>query len=255
MFFIASKILDFITNPITWVLITLLFGVFLKKPALKKKMLLSGLIMLLFFSNPWFVNKAISAWEISPVAASSLNGNYDVGIVLGGSMRYYDNVTQRVVYSSSVDRLLQAIDLYHQGKIKKILLSGGSGYVNFPEWKESVFLEKVLKQCNIPQQNIITEINSRNTRENAVEAASILNGGKFGNRFLLITSATHMRRSLACFKKAGLTADPYAVDARSGVEMFTPDKIFKPDSENISNWDILIHEWLGMLTYRIAGYI
>ncbi len=236
-------------------MIALLLGVFLKKPALKKRMLLTGIFMLLFFSNPWFANKAISAWEITPVAGSSLNGIYDVGIVLGGSMRYYDNTTKRVVYSSSVDRLIQAIDLYHQGKIKKILLSGGSGYVSYPEWKESVFLEKVLQQCNIPQENIITEINSRNTRENAVEATAILKDGKYGTRFLLITSATHMRRSLACFKKAGLTTDPYSVDARSGVEMYTPDKLLKPDSENISNWDILIHEWLGMLMYRIAGYI
>ncbi|MEP7264322.1 MAG: YdcF family protein [Bacteroidota bacterium] len=255
MFFVASKILDFITNPLSWILITLLLSVFLKKPGLKKRFLLATVFMLLFFSNPWITNKAISAWEIDPINSNSITEIYDVGIVLGGSMRYYDNTTQRVVYSSSVDRLLQTIDLYHRGKIKKILLSGGSGYVNFPDWKESVFLKKVLEQCNIPEGDILMENNSRNTRENALESAAVLKSGTYGNRFLLITSATHMRRSLACFDKVGLKPDPYAVDVRSGVDMYTLDKLIIPDTENISNWDILIHEWLGMLMYKMAGYI
>lgn len=211
--------------------------------------------MLIFFSNPWITNKAISAWEVAPVNSNTITQTYDVGIVLGGSMRYYDNTTQRVVYSASVDRLIQVIDLYHLGKIKKIFLSGGSGYVNFPDWKESVFLKEVLKKSNVPERDILMENISRNTRENAVETAAVLKSGKYGNRFLLITSATHMRRSLACFHKVGLQPDPYAVDARSGVDMYTLDKLIKPDSENISNWDILIHEWLGMLMYKISGYI
>ena len=122
-------------------------------------------------------------------------------------MRYYDSNTKRVVYGSSVDRLIQAIALYHNGKVRKILLSGGSGYISFPEWRESVYLAEVLEQSCIPDSSIIIEKNSRNTRENAVESAKILGNGKYGQRFLLITSGTHMKRSLACFKKAGLIPD------------------------------------------------
>jgi uncharacterized SAM-binding protein YcdF (DUF218 family) len=254
MFFIASKILDFITNPVCWMLVALTWAVITRSQTLRKKLLVITLCMLIFFSNPWITEKAVAVWETKPVSSTLLD-TYDVGIVLGGSMRYYDNDVHRVVYSSSVDRLLQGIDLYKKGKIKKILLSGGSGYVNFPDWKESVFLEAVLLQCNIPKEDIITETNSRNTYENAKESTSILKNGNYGKKFLLITSATHMRRSLACFHKAGLFPDAYSVDARSGADIYTADKLIKPDSENISNWDVLMHEWLGMIMYKFAGYI
>ncbi len=255
MFFVASKILDFITNPLSWMLVVLVWAVATKKSVLKRRLMISLLAMMLFFSNPWITEKVVGAWEIAPVGRQTITEPYDVGIVLGGSMRYYDNQTKRVVYSSSVDRLIQGIDLYKSGKIRKILLSGGSGYVNFPEWKESIFLEEVLLQCNIPKEDIILETNSRNTYENAVESAALVKNGKYGNRFLLITSATHMRRSMACFRKAGIEPVPYSVDARSGDDMYTFDKLIKPDSDNISNWDVVLHEWVGMVMYKIAGYI
>lgn len=222
---------------------------------MKKRFLGAGLLLLILFSNPWITNRFLLWWEISPVNAITIKEPYDVGVVLGGCMRYYDNNTNRVVYGNSVDRLLQAIDLYKKGKIKKILLSGGSGYISFPEWRESIYLAAVLQQSCIPDSAVIIEKESRNTRENAVETAKILKGGKFGQRFLLITSGTHMIRSLACFKKAGITLDPYAVDGRGGPGIYALDKLIKPDSDNLTDWDAMLHEWMGMLTYKIAGYI
>jgi uncharacterized SAM-binding protein YcdF (DUF218 family) len=253
MFFLISKIFDFITNPVCWMLGILIWALLSKNQQHKKRLLLLLLLMMTFFSNPWITEKAIAAWEIPPVKSESLEV-YDVGVVLGGSMRYYDNTTKRVVYSSSVDRLLQSIRLYREGKIRKILLSGGSGYVNYPDWKESIFLEKVLKECAVPEQDIILEKNSRNTYENAVESAKLIKEGN-KKKVLLITSATHMRRTLACFRKAGVDGDAFSVDARSGADIYTLDKIIKPDSEHISSWDVLLHEWIGMVMYKMAGYI
>jgi uncharacterized SAM-binding protein YcdF (DUF218 family) len=255
VFFILSKIFDFITNPVFWVLLCLALALFLKKDRIRRKMLWAAFLMLLFFSNPWITNKVLRSWEVHPFNAARITEPYDVGIVLGGSMRYYDNESKRVVYGTSVDRLLQAIKLYHDGKIKKILLSGGSGFIMYPEWREAVFLSEVLYKCKVDSHDVLLERNSRNTRENAVATASILKGGQFGKRFLLMTSASHMRRSLACFEKAGLDAAPFPVDPLSGVQMYTLDKIIKPDSDNLSNWDALLHEWLGMVMYGIAGYI
>ena len=255
MFFLISKIFDFITNPVFWVLVCLLAALFVKRPLLKKRFSIAGILLLVFFSNPWITNRFLLCWEIPSINASVITKPYDVGIVLGGCMRFYDNTTKRVVYGSSVDRLLQAIDLYQIGKIKKILLSGGSGYLQYPEWQEAIYLADVLKKCSIPDSAIIIEKVSRNTRENAVETAAILKNGNYGNRFLLITSGTHMIRSIACFKKVGIPVDPYPVDGRSGADVYTLDKIIKPDSDNISSWDVMIHEWLGIITYKMAGYI
>ncbi len=255
MFFLLSKIFDFITNPVFWVLACLALALFLKKPLLKKRFLVSSILLLVIFSNPWITNRFLLWWEIPPFDSTKITEPYDVAVVLGGCMRYFDSNTNRVVYGNSVDRLLQAIELYQEKKVKKILLSGGSGYISFPEWREAIYLAEVLKKSCVPDSDIIIEKTSRNTRENAIESAKILQTGKYGQKFLLITSGTHMIRSLACFKKVGLNLDPYSVDGRAGIGIYTLDKLIKPDSDNLTSWDVMLHEWMGMVMYRVAGYI
>ncbi len=254
MFFVLSKILDFFITPLSWILMCVLLSFLVRKAALKRRLWKAAVIMLLVFTNPWLAEKVTHAWELPAYSSDEISMPFDVGIVLGGSMRYYDPVSERVVYSLSVDRLLQAMQLYHDGKIKRILLSGGSGYVNFQEWKESPLIAGVLLKSGIPPEDIILENDSRNTYENAQKSASILRQGKYGNRFLLITSAFHMRRSLMCFEKAGLKTVAYPVDTRSSPHIKTPDKIIQPDAECLSQWDMLLHEWMGLLMYKIMGY-
>ena len=86
-------------------------------------------------------------------------------------------------------------------------------------------------------------------------SAAILKKTYPNGRFLLITSAFHMKRSILCFKKAELPVDPFPVDVRSGGDIYTLDRLIQPDAENISTWDIIIHEWVGIATYKLMGYI
>ncbi len=255
MFFLLSKILDFFVTPLFWILLCFVIGLLLKNAKLKKRYLRLALGFLLFFTNPWIANQMLHLWEVPAYNAKTIANPFDVGIVMGGSMRYYDQDAGRVVYSSSVDRLLQALELYHDGHIRKILLTGGSGFVNFQEWKESGLISKVLLKSGVKPEDIILENNSRNTYENAIMTIPILKAGNYGSNYLLITSATHMRRSLACFQKAGINPAVFPVDVRSGVRMYTIDKIIQPDGENLATWDSLIHEWIGMLMYKVMGYI
>jgi uncharacterized SAM-binding protein YcdF (DUF218 family) len=257
MFFVLSKILDVIISPLVWIIIIGIWGTFIlnKNREKARKLLLFSVLLLLFFTNPFIANSLMKAWETPAISSSSIKKPYDVGIVLGGSMRYYDKATNRVVYSSSVDRLIQALQLYHDKKINKILLSGGSGFVNFQQWKESGLLAEVLLKSGVKQEDIILENNSRNTAENAMMSAEILKKSIPNGRFLLITSAFHMKRSLLCFKKADLTVDPFPVDVRSGGDIYTVDRLIQPDAENISTWDLIIHEWVGIMMYKLMGYI
>ncbi len=254
MFFVLSKILDFFVTPLAWALLSFLLSFVLKKEKLRKRLRVAGLVILLVFTNPWLITKLIYAWEVPPVKSESIVQPSDVGIVLGGSMRYYDPDMNRVVYSSSVDRLLQAMQLYHDGKIKKILLSGGSGFVNYQDWKESGLIAKVLLKSGVKEADILLENGSRNTYENAVNSVAMLKSGKHGNRVLLITSAFHMRRSLMCFEKCAFQVDPFSVDTRSAIHINTLDRIIQPDAECLMQWDLLIHEWVGIVMYKLMGY-
>lgn len=255
MFFILSKILDFFFTPLAWIFLCILLSIVLNNKKWKSRLRITSLVILLVFTNPWLIGKTMEAWEIAPVNTEEITQPYDVGIVLGGSMRYYDQSVDRVVYSSSVDRLLQAMQLYHDKKIKKILLSGGSGFVNFQDWKESGLIAKVLLKSGVPENDILLENGSRNTYENASLSKEILKGSKYGSRFLLITSAFHMRRSLMCFEKVNLKVDPFSVDTRSAAYINTLDKIIQPDAECLTQWDLLLHEWVGILMYWMMGYV
>jgi uncharacterized SAM-binding protein YcdF (DUF218 family) len=255
MFFVLSKILDFLITPLSWILLFALCGMLVRNRQLRRKLLWFSLSLLLFFTNPFIADLVTHQWEIAPKPSSTLRRQYEVGIVMGGSMRYFDSGSNRVVYSSSVDRMLQALQLYHDGHIKKILLTGGSGFVNFQEWKESGLIADVLLKSGVKSQDIILENNSRNTYENAAYSAKILKERNYGSSYLLITSATHMRRSMACFEKAGIHTEPFSADPRSGSGIYTPDKIIQPDAEYLVNWDQLLHEWVGMIMYKLAGYI
>jgi uncharacterized SAM-binding protein YcdF (DUF218 family) len=255
MFFIASKIFDFILSPFTWIILLLIAAITVKKVDLKKKLILGCFILLLFFSNPLICNSSMEAWEMDTYAMDKLEQPYDVAIVLGGSMRYFNYQTKRPVYSQSVDRLMQTIALYKSGRAKKILLSGGSGMVLRQEEKESEILVNVLMQAGVPTEDIIVERESRNTFENARNSSLLLKKKYANGRFLLVTSAFHMRRSLACFKKAGLHVTPFPVDEKAGNLPLSPDTVIVPDASCLVAWDALFHEWFGMLFYRFAGYI
>jgi len=256
MFFILSKLLDFLINPFYWVLLLLIIGIIMlrKKKKGGLKWIIFSLLLSLFFTSPIVMSFMMSAWQLPTYSSNSIKQPYKVGILMGGSMRHFDEKNQRPVYSTSVDRLMQTIALYKEGKIEKILLTGGSGYVFLQDQKESFFIAKVLKQSGIPDSSIIIEDESRNTYENAIFTRDILKHKNIEGRLLLITSAFHMRRSLACFKKAGLNIDAFPVDSKTRYFTLTPDS-FLPEPYYFTLWDQLIHEWVGMIAYKISGYI
>ncbi|MDQ3051827.1 MAG: YdcF family protein [Bacteroidota bacterium] len=254
MFFYLSKILHFLIAPLTWFMMLAIVARFVKQPERKRRWWVAAFLVLIIFSNPFLANEAMQLWEMAPVNVNSIHEPYDVGILLGGSLRSYDQQIARPVYSQSVDRLLQTIALYKGGKIKKILLSGGSGSVTRPDERESEIILKVLEQTGIPASDIIIENASRNTFENAVYTADILKKNYPSGRFLLITSSFHMRRSQASFIKTGLEITIFPVDPRAHSNIYTPENALFPHAGALLIWDALIHEWIGILTYKLAGY-
>lgn len=191
-------------------------------------------------------------WEIPATPYEDLKV-YDAGIVLGG-MSVYDEHMQRAQFYRGVDRLIQAVELYRRGTIKKIIFTGGSGSVLHPEMKEGNYINRYLIYMGIPQKDFLIESESNNTHENAVDTKSLLEKEKITGDFLLITSAFHMRRGLGCFNKAGITTTPYSTDRYAGPRKFEFDHLFIPNTSALNDWNNLIHEITGFITYKIIGY-
>lgn len=252
MFFFISKILHALINPIVWVFIILTINFFNKRN--KKKLIIIAFTLLYVFSNSFLLDEAFRFYEERSINPLKETQQYDVAIILGGGTSY-DNDLQLEQFHSSIDRLLHGVQLYHTGKAKKIMVVGGSGSISRPEEREGLILYNFLIKSGIPKQDIIVESSSKNTHENAVNTAEILNKEFKYGKFLLITSGYHMPRAKRCFQKAGIIVTPFSVDQYAGKRKYFLDHLFIPNAQALANWNIILHEWLGYISYKIVGYI
>lgn len=254
MFFILSKILRSLLYPTTWIFLLLLFQFFISNPKIKKKLTIITLLLFFFVSNGFIVTKLIS-WYETPLTPINKVEVHEIGIVLGGAARIVESDTNRLFLGPSGDRIVQAIQLYKQGKIKKILFSGGAGNLTGEKIPESVIVRKYFIQIEIPEQDLIFEERSRNTYENAVFTKNIL-GHNFSKTqsYLLITSSLHMPRSVAIFKKQGFLITPFSIDQLYDPAYREIDFYFAPKTESIQMLENLLHEIIGFITYFFMGY-
>ena len=214
-----------------------------------------SIVLLLIFTNSFVFLEFCRLWEVQGIKRTSV-GHYDVGIVLTG-MAEYNNDLEEISIRRGADRIWQALNLYHDGKIDKILLSGDNGYVSDRGLHEAQQMKAILVKWGVPGNDIITENKSRNTYENAVETKKILERSyPHLEKRLLITSGTHMRRSLGCFEKIDFPCDPYSTDLHTGPKRaYYWDQYIVPDVSTLSDWNKLMKEWVGYITYDLIGYI
>jgi uncharacterized SAM-binding protein YcdF (DUF218 family) len=252
VFFLLSKLLTFIITPIVWIVGLFCIAIWSKNEVRRKKSFIWAFGLLLFFSNGFIFDEFARAWEVPATRYEDLDV-YDVAIVLGG-MSVYDEDYERAQFYRGVDRLMQAVELYKLGMVKKIMITGGSGRVLHPEMREGIYLKRYILFMGVKEQDLIFESDSQNTHENALFTKKIFDEKKIKGRLLLVTSAFHMRRSLGCFRAVGLDVEPYSTDRFAGPRKFEFDHLFIPNVSIMSDWTILIHEWIGALTYKIIGY-
>ena len=253
MFFFLSKILAFLINPLVWIVGLLIYSWRTKIESRKRKSFAWAVGLLLFFTNSFILDEFMRAWEIPAMHYKEIKQPYDAAIVLGGVINY-DYDYERLQFYRSSDRLMQAVELYKKGLVKKIVFVGGSGRVSEPDKKEGPLVKRYLLQLGLPAEDLIFENESRNTRENALNVKPILDKEIHNGKYLLVTSGFHMRRAMACFRKVGLDPVPYSTDRFSGPRRFDPDHLLIPGSEALFTWNMLIHEWVGYLVYKISGY-
>lgn len=253
MFFILSKILTFLITPLFWIAALLLWAILTKSQVRRKRFLILSFLMFLFFSNNFLFNEVVRKWE-GPITNYNNPETYDIGIVLGG-FSSYDSVSRRFQLNESGDRIWQALHLYKTGKVKKLLISGGSGSVLHKTETEADKAAQYLLKMGVPEKDLIIETNSRNTRENAVESAKIINAMHPDAHCLLITSAFHMKRSMGCYGKVHLDVSPYKTDFIAERRNWDPENLLLPKPESLLGWEILIREFVGIYAYKLAGYL
>ena len=254
MFFTLSKILGYLTSPLVWVCLLLVASLVAKKSVWKRRLFYTAIGLLLFFSNDFIANEAMRLWEVPPTPYSEINQVYTYGILLTGVTSTDKQPDDRVYFLRGADRVIHTVDLYKRGIIQNVLVAGGSGRLITNGRKEADDIVKALELMGVPKQHILVENESRNTAESARNVKAMLAEQDTAS-VLLITSAFHMRRSEGCFTKAGIPVDVFSTDFFTHPRYFTPDVLFVPKIEALNIWQKLIKEWIGVIAYRLAGYI
>jgi uncharacterized SAM-binding protein YcdF (DUF218 family) len=253
-FFIISKIINTFLNPLVWIVILLIVGIALKNKNKARKFLIASLVSFLFFSNNFIIDVLIKAWEVPIVDQSEMKDCYDVAIVLGGGMINIDSENERMSFRHNTDRIMQAVDLYHKGKVDKILISGGAGHLIFRNVIEADLLVDFFSRNGVPDSVLIAENKSDNTYQNAVNSKLIVDSMEVSS-VLLITSSLHMRRSRAIFIKQGFDFDIYPTNQLVGNLRYDPLYLLIPSPDALKRWDMLIHEVWGYCVYKVMGYL
>ena len=257
MFFILSKTIGYLVRPLILVALIFVAHFIIKNQVWKKRLLITGFLMLFLFSNRFIANEVIRLFEAPPVPLAELENRtepFEWGILLTGVTAGTKELNDRIYIDVNPDRINHTIMLYHKGYIKKILISGGTGKLINPSFSEAEELNKVFQYMGVPQEDILIEGSSRNTHESAIEVRKLLSQSD-GRNCLLITSSTHIPRAIGCFKKVGLNCSVFPTDINFRKREFTPDALIFPSIEALKIWEDILKETAGRIAYRIAGYI
>jgi uncharacterized SAM-binding protein YcdF (DUF218 family) len=159
--------------------------------------------------------------------------------------------------------VLYTAELYHQGKADHILLSGGN-----LDWKSvgstpAEEMSSLLELLQVPASALWLEPDSRNTYENAVNSRAILKEHGIST-VILVTSALHMPRAAALFENQGIRVIPAPTDFRitqtDWEELKSASLLFQisyliPSAENLSQTTGALKEYLGLLVYKLQGWL
>ena len=249
VFFIFSKILSFAVDPFFWIIILLLLALFAKKKYRRPQYLVSALILTFVFSSSPIYKITFEYWKIKQDITYQ---KFDAGILLGG-MISLSSSDENILFNEYNDRLLNTLELFHKGIIKKIIITGASGSLS-SDLKEADIIKSFLIRIGVPREKIIVENQSKNTHENAIYTELTCKEHEMDKySFLLITSDYHMRRSLSCFKKTGLNITPYVKE--SDEFHFDLEYLIVPQTSVLFKWKVLFHEIVGYFMYKLMGYV
>jgi len=254
LFFVLSKTLGIMLLPINFLIGIGVIGTVLlltRFARLGRRLMVAALLLLAICGFSPLGNVLISTLEQRFPPWDASRGAPDGIIVLGGSIDADLSVAHGTpVVRSAADRVIAAAALARRYPNARLVFTGGSANLISNDAREADYAAEMFESLGIPRSRLIIERRSRNTVENA-EFSKAMVDPKPGERWLLVTSAYHMPRSVGLFRKAGFPVEPYPVDWRVGRVL---------DIDGISllglrRADIAVREWVGLAAYRLRGRI
>jgi uncharacterized SAM-binding protein YcdF (DUF218 family) len=255
VFFVLSKTLGIAMLPTNFLIGVGVLGVILSTTRfvrLGRKLLIASVVLLAICGFSPLGNWVLYPLEQRFPPWDATQGAPDGIVVLGGSIDPDLSIAHGVpVVRAAADRILAAATLARRYPKARLIFTGGSANLISNEAKEADYAVQLFERLGISRNRLEIERRARNTRENA-EFSLALATPKSGERWLLVTSAYHMPRSVGVFRKAGFAVEPYPVDWRVGGKTdLAAFWIFA--AEGLGSVDVGVREWIGLAAYRISG--
>lgn len=267
MFYFFSKLFSYVFTPAGWVFFSLLGAVFLRQARWRNRFLVAALVLFWTLGNGAIINEIIRVWEVPspPLSPRATIAPPRIAVVLTGNMvnGLYPPNPIRPVFGHESDRAGQVLWLYKTGRVQKIIISGGGptfrrenlAFRTPGAVDEGQMIRLFLETAGVPAVDIVLESQSKNTRENAQFSARLLRGRFRTSACVVVTSAWHMRRAAACFRKQGLTVIPWPAAQLTEQRATAPGAYLLPNEKAFQEAQLLFRELVGYVTYKAAGYL
>jgi uncharacterized SAM-binding protein YcdF (DUF218 family) len=257
LFFIFSKTLGIMLLPANFLIGVGLLGAILlvtRFATLGRKLLVASVAILAICGFSPLGNLVLYPLEARFPPWNAARGAPDGIVVLGGSIDADISVAHdAAAVTADADRVIEAAALARRYPNARIIFSGGSPNLISVDAKEADYAAAIFESLGVSKDRLIMERRSRNTQENA-EFSKAIATPKSAERWLLLTSAYHMPRSVGLFRKAGFAVEPYPVDWHTGkwsdILAFSPRAV-----DGLKRTDVGIREWIGLAAYWATGKI
>lgn len=255
MFYYVSKIFWFFAVPSNFLVLVILAGAVLRAtrwPRTGQRMVLGAAAALLVFGLT-----PVPLWMLMPLETrfppyKDDGTPVDGVVILGGSFETEPtNHYGQMALNDAGERILAIATVARRYPNARIVYTGGGSGFATDRTPEATLVERTAEDMGVAPGRIVYERRSLNTYENAIYSKEIVNP-KPGERWLLVTSAFHMPRSIGVFRQAGWDVIAHPVDFRTGGPE-DADRFFASIAQGLTRTDTAIKEYIGLAAYRITG--
>ena len=180
----------------------------------------------------------------------------DAVVMLGGTHNYSPRTLLPMNFGDSVDRVTTALELIRLGRARVLVLGGAYYRYQGQRRPDSELLEVWMRGWGLPTAELIPLGICASTRDEA-ERVGELARVRGWRRILLVTTACHLRRGEASFRKTGLEVVPIGCDFQGLDAMDEPNRLWKvvPEGGHLMAFQSWFHEELGWWWYRLKGWV
>ncbi len=252
MVFLLLKVILFLVLPPSSLIIIMTLGMLLLKryPRGAKIIMIGGVCALYLLSIRPVSDALIKPLEagFKPAQASLINSAHAVVILTGGAADLSWVGIGLKPSMASLARLVHGITLYKHITGARLILSGGSGDPQKPNISEADAMKDMAVALGVPAVDIVVENKSGNTIENVKALKGFIGGGEI----ILVTSAYHMKRAAAMFRKMGIEVIPAPTDYISEQKSISFYSLI-PNAGSFMASSVALYEYIALTWYGIRG--